>query len=51
MTCITKGNQDVLGKTLTYLQDYTGHLLTCGTCMEDSPQAQAHRLARMKLLH
>jgi len=40
-----------IGESVTYLQELLVHLRTCTDCWKVGPQEQAHRLARLKLLH
>lgn len=48
---LTAFERAAYGKSLEYLQESVSHLRECETCLEDSVQGQAHRLARMELLH
>lgn len=47
----TLTEKECLGKTLTYLQEELTHWTSCLDCTGASIHSQAHRLARMKVLH
>jgi len=55
---LTDSEQPALSKSLTYLQEFTSHWISCEECtppgqlMSDAVyQAMAHRLARLDELH